>query len=280
MVNNKIFDLRPVSELFAIVKNDFRQLDDEGLVDEGTLIKVVMACNDKLGIPIREIKQVCFEVENYKAKLPANFEKLYYAAAVTATNGIVHKMVNPFDNKFDRDVLYEAELDRDSLGGTDHYNVTIKKKGNVQVYNSGGFIKLDVDPRSKDSCHISCPNLKKQGRYTIEIRDGYIITPFRSGEIYMMYLATMCDDEGNLLYPFHPLITPYYEWALKEKIIMDAVFNSDGDYSGKLKLAQSERLKAWLDAFNITTDKGYGEYVEYQRRKELSWYNQYFKYFQ
>lgn len=79
MVNNKTFELRPVSELFSIVKNDLKKLDDEGLIDTGTLIKTVMHCNDRLGIQIREVKQVCIPVVEFKAKLPLNFEKLYFA---------------------------------------------------------------------------------------------------------------------------------------------------------------------------------------------------------
>lgn len=280
MVNDKMFEHRPVSELFSIVKNDLRRLDDEGLIDEGTLIKTVMYCNDKLGIGIREIREVCIPVQEYKAKLPLNFDKLYYVAAVSCTNTMIHSMVNPFNNNFDRDIIYEAELDRGSLGNTDHYNVTIKREQNISIHNYQSFTSLDVSPTGGASCHISCPNTRKKGKYTVSIRDGHIETPFRSGELYVMYIANMCDDEGNLLFPFHPKITPYYEWAIKEKVLMDAVFNSEGDYTNLLKLSQNERVKAWLEAYDITTEKGYGEYVTQQKKKELGWYNQYFKFFQ
>lgn len=280
MINNKTFEHRPISELMAIVRRDFRQLNDEGMIDEGRVIKTIMYCNDKLGIPIREIKQVCLPVVENRAKLPLNFEKLYFAAALSATNTMISNMRNPFNNNFDRDVIYEADLDRGTLGCVESYAVTIKRTENVTVHSCQNFIALDVHPQSFSLCHPYCPNTKKKGKYTIEIRDDEIITPFRSGEIYLMYLGTMEDAEGNLLFPFHPMITPYYEWSIKEKVLMDAIFNSDGNYAELLKLAQAERVKAWIDAFNITTEKGYGEYVDLQRKKELGWYNLYFKYFQ
>ena len=280
MVNGKLFEHRPIKELMAIVRQDFRQLDDEGLIDEGTIIKVVMACNDRLGIPLREIKEVCIQVEDFKANLPKNFEKLYYVAAVTASNSMMVKMADPFDNKFDRDVIYKAELDRESLGCVENYQVTILKPHSPIKCFVGGFTTLDVDPSSFTRCHVSCPNMKKKGKYTVSIDTDHIHTGFRCGELYMMYLGTMEDEDGNILFPFHPLITPYYEWSVKEKILMDAVFNSDGNYGDRLKLAQQERVKAWLDAFSITMDKGYGEYTDHQRKKELGWYNQWFKYFQ
>lgn len=280
MVNNKNFEHRPMKELMAIVRQDFRKLDDEGLIDEGNLIKVVMYCNERLGIGIKEIQQSCIPVEDYKAKLPINFEKLYYTFALRATNSIVASMRNPFSNNFDRDIIYEAELDRESLGNPDAYSVTIKREENVTIHHRGEWIGLDVSPDSFSECHVSCPNMKKKGKYTISIQDGYIITPFRSGELYIMYVATMCDEIGNLLFPFHPMITPYYEWSIKEKVIMDGIFNSDIVDGNLLQLAQREKVKAWLDAYDMTTSKGFGEYVAMQRKKELGWYNEYFKFFQ
>jgi len=277
---SRIFDYRPIFELMAIVRNDLKEMDDMGLIDEGVVVKTILACNDRLGIPIRDVRQVCIPVEEFKAKLPLNFEKLYFAAAIKATNTMVHGLRNPFDNSFDRDVIYEADLDRGSFGNAQSYSVTIKRVDNVTIHNTSTLVGLDVSPQSFSLCHISCPNMRKKGQHTISIQDGFIHTPFRSGELYLMYLGTMQDEAGNILFPFHPLITPYYEWSVKEKILMDAVFNSDGNYGDRFKLAQQERVKAWLDAYNITTEKGYGEYVDMQKRKELKWYNEWFKYFQ
>lgn len=279
MVNNKTFEFRPVSELLSMVKNDFKKLDDEGLVDDGALIKVIMACNDRLGIPIREVKQVCIPVMDYKAKLPLNFEKLYFASALTVTNTVIHNQQNPFANNFDRDIIYSAGLDRETLGNTENYSVTVKRESTTTIHNFGNWVTLSIDPKSGTHCHNNCPNMRRPGKYQITITDEEIQTPFRSGEIYLMYLGTMQDEEGNILFPLHPLITPYYEWSLKERILMNVIFNSDGDYANLLKLAQAERVKAWLDAYSITTDRGYGEYVDSQRKRELGWYNEYFKFF-
>ena len=282
-INDKLFEHRPIGDLMAIVRQDLRKFNDEGLIDEGTVIKTVQWCNDKLGIPIREIKQVCLTIGDYKGKLPLNFEKLYYTAAIKATNTSIVAGRDPFNNNFDRDIIYEAELDRGSLGNPKSYSVTINRVRNVTIHNTTTLTNLDVDASSVPFCHPACPNTKKKGKYTVEIRDGHIFTPFRSGELYIMYLSTMCDDQGNVLFPFNPMITPWYEWVVKEKVVTDAIFNSDinkEDADYLLKLAQLNKTKAWLDAYDITTTKAYGEHVESQRKKELGWYNQYFKYFQ
>lgn len=278
-INNKNFEHRPIAELMAIVRQDFRKMDDEGLIDEGTVIKTIMYCNDRLGVGIREIKQGCIPVEEFRAKLPLNFEKLFFAAALKATGTMTTIGRNPFNNNFDRDVIYEAELAREDFGDTPFYGVTIKRPTTVTVHSCGEWTSLHIGPTSQSLCHPGCPNTKFRGKYEVEIVDGHIVTPFRCGELYIMYVATMQDDQGNLLFPFHPMITPYYEWSIKEKLIMDAIFNSDTTDAALLQLAQREKTKAWLDAYDMTTSKAFGEYVQMQRKKELGWYNQYFSWF-
>lgn len=283
MINNKIFDHRPVNELFAIVKNDLSKLDSEGLIDDGVLIKTVMHCNDKLGIPIREIREIAIPVENYKAKLPLDLEKIFYVCALNCTNTISFETTNPFDNNFDHDIIYEASLDRQSLGCVDNYQVIVKRESKMNVYNYGSWVQLGVMPDSSSYCHRDCPNLRKPGKHQVSIKNDEIQTPFRSGLLYIMYLGSMKDTEGNILFPFHPLITPWYEWSLKYKVLIDAAFNSDmnpDELKLLMQITTKEKTASWLDAFNFTTDRSYNEFLDQQKRKELSWYNTYFKYFQ
>jgi hypothetical protein len=280
MINNRTFEHRPISELMAIVKNDFTKFDQEGLIDEGTLIKTVMYCNDKLGIPVREVREAAITVVDNKAQLPVDFEKLFYVAALQCSNTTTVSGRNPFDNNFDQTAIYDACVDRETLGCADNYQVVIKRETGPVRYNYNTWTQLGIIG-SSDQLHIDCPNKKKKGTYDVTIKDGYFYTPFRTGTLYIMYLGMMKDGEGNITFPFHPIITPYYEWMIKEKILSDAVFNSDAPNIGELlNRAERERVKAWIDAFNFTTDRGYGEYVNTQRKKELGWYNQWFKFFQ
>lgn len=279
-INDKTFDHRPIEELMAIVKNDFRKFDAENLIDEGNLIKTVMYCNDKLGIPIREVREVAIPVEDFKGELPKDFEKIYYVCGLQCSNTAVRIDKNPFDNNVDQDVIYNAHLNRDQLGCVENYQVVVERKSKEIVYRYGEWTTLEISPSSHKHCHIDSPNKRKHGKYQVEINDDHIKTPFRSGILYIMYIGMMKDENGNITFPFHPMITPYYEWTIKEKILMDMIFNSDGNVGDMLKLAQQERLKAWLDAFNFTTEKGYGEFVQYQKKKELGWYNRWFKYLQ
>lgn len=280
MINNTTIEQRPMSDLIAIVKNDLHKFDAEGFIDEGKLIKTVMYCNDKLGVNIRELRELAIPVNEFRAELPLDFEKLFYTCALKATNTRIAELTNPFDNNFDSDVVYDAYLDRESLGSVENYKVVIKKETNIEVHQYGSWIQLDVDQSSKPHCHIDCPNKSRKGKYTIHIKDGHIETPFKCGMLYIVYIGTMMDHDGNITFPFHPMITPWYEWSIKEKVLSDMIFNSDSSNIGELyKLAQRERQLAWIDAFNFSTEKSYGQFVETQRKKELGWYHEWFRYF-
>jgi hypothetical protein len=160
MVNDKVFEHRPMSELISIVRNDFRKFDAEGLIDEGTLIKTVLYCNDKLGIPIREIREVAIPVEDFKAELPLDFEKLYFVCALQATNTMVSCQRSPFDNNVDTSIIYEARLDRESLGCVENYQVIVNRITNTTVHHFGTWTQLDI-AKNDPFCHIDCPNKRK-----------------------------------------------------------------------------------------------------------------------
>ncbi len=281
MINNSNIELLPMSNLIAIVKNDLSKWDAEGFIDEGRLIKTVMQCNERLGLSVREIREIALPVNEFECDVPLDLEKLFYVCALKATNTMVSGLKNPFDNSFDSDIIYDAHLDKETLGGVDNYQVIIKRESNVEVHQYGSWIQLDIDKSSDPICHIDCPNTKKKGKYSIQIKNGKIITPFRSGMLYIMYVGSMKDREGNITFPFHPMITPYYEATIKEEILSDMLFNSDANNISELyKLAEQQRKLAWIDAFNFSTEKEYGYYVNLQKKKELGWYHQYFRYFQ
>lgn len=283
MVNNKLFELRPITQLTDIVKTSFRKFNAEGLIDDGEIVKQVLWCNDKLGLPIREIREAAIPVIDFKAKLPLDFEKVFFTCALRASNTLVTAGVNPFDNNFDRDVIYDAHLNREALGNVNNYQVVIKRDTQVTIHNFGTWVQLDIDNQSDKFCHMDCPNRRRKGRHTITIKDGEIHTPFRAGTIYLLYIGMMKDENGTITFPFHSMITPWYEWNIKYNIIVDAIFNSDiGREEAEYfrKLAEKEKSQAWADAYNFTFEKGFGEYVKSERRKELGWYNTWFKPFQ
>lgn len=294
MINGKNLEHRPISDLMTIVRRDLKKLNAMGLIDEGSCVKTIMSCNATLGIPIREIRQICIPIDDYKGQLPLDFEKLYYACFHADTKLLVYNMRNPFDNKVDADAIYEARVQSGYFEGKEKVTINIARRHDllindlendrfqdVTVSEMTSWKGLDVAKISEKHCFPGCPIVKHKGRPTLIINDDNTIeVSIKKGVLYVMYVANMKDSEGRLLFPFHEKITPWYEWAVKEKVIMDAIFNLEGqEFAGLLKIAKQERGLAWIDAFNATTDKALGAHSKSERQKELKWYNQYFKYF-
>ena len=146
----------------------------------------------------------------------------------------------------------------------------------VRTYTT--WYELKLSPSSYVYTDSNCINRTQRGKFTIDITDEQILLPFREGELYLMYHADLVDDDGNTLIPFHPMITNWYEWCVKEKILIDMMFNSDSDVANKLKFAQSEKIKAYTDAFDFTFTPEYTELQDIQKRKEMNMWKQYFKY--
>ncbi len=267
-----------LDELMASVKEDFRMYDDMGLIDHSRIIKTVMWCNERLGIPIHQMKETFLTIRDYKVALPLNFWKVNYVCAIETGSFGIAAYRYPFDNTVTEQMKADAEMCTYVEGcQTKCSPLIIKRVHNIVVQRYTHWHELSLSRNSSKFADKYCFN-KPGGKYTIDIDEEEITVPFREGELYFRYLSSMEDDDGNIIIPFHPLITTWYEWCVKEKILQDLLFNSDDpDVITKLKLAQQEKSKFWLDAWNFQLEPGYKEVQQYQAQKEANYYAKYFK---
>lgn len=276
MVNNKAYEFITLDSLLSSVRAEMKAYEDMGLIDENNLIKVVMKCNEKLGLVFSEMKQVILDVEDFKTHLPLDFYKVFYMCALDIRHFSVNNLTNPWNNTVDQTITYEADIKRGIIGRDDKTTVIYKKSGSEYIQNYTYWYEMGLSKYRMDKCHHLSP-LKSTGNYVADIVDDELVLPFREGEMYMMYLAAMRDEQGNVLVPFHPLITPWYEWCIKEKVFTDVIMNSDDtNVIEKYKLAQKKMDEAWLDAWNFTSDRTYREMIADKKQRELRWYSQYF----
>ena len=70
---------RTFDQLLEDVTVDFRTYALEGMIEPQQLIKVATRVNYDLGLKIHRTKEDVIEVENKKAKLPADFKYMNYA---------------------------------------------------------------------------------------------------------------------------------------------------------------------------------------------------------
>jgi hypothetical protein len=117
-----------LQQLLASVKGDLPSLKDSGFIDEGNVVKTVMWCNEKLGIPVRKVKETTLNIRNYQVDLPVDFQKVIYVAALyNSSFGTAHYK-DPFMNSHDQTKMCELDIQEFVNGGNTEYVKKIRTR--------------------------------------------------------------------------------------------------------------------------------------------------------
>jgi hypothetical protein len=259
---------RTFDQLLADVTIDFSTQALEGMVEPQQLIRVATRVNYDLGLKIHRTKEYLLEVEHNKAKLPTDFKYLNYAFVCdefkitntfpsgTHVDTTQTKYVpapdggdtGPCDDPTCKDVCVVENCPTEENGKT-VYNeyMVIQYMGAEQYRTSTRFYPLRIKDNTA-SIQCDCPNINIQAIDVAEIKDGYLLTNFTTGKVYINYQGAMEDDEGNLLVLDHPYCNEYYEYAIKQRILENMLFNGEqvsqkiSYIEGKLRAARNNAL--------------------------------------
>jgi hypothetical protein len=283
--NNYSLKYRTFNQLFEDVTIDFKNYALEGVINPQTLIKVARKCNYDLGFRIYKTRQAILEVEHGKVRLPDDFHIINFAVvcgestvteALPQGTHIEERLVAP-------DYVCEPgqpstcatppsdpcndPIDPcnnvDPCTGTcitkcgDEYQLIQKIRTRTHTYKTSFHLCItDNEYTCQDSCTnnltpTGVSGLMSNGRGPIDqasIEQGWLITNFDSGKVYVNYTGDMIDGEGNVMVPDHEMINEYYEYALKERILENLVMNGEsvGErynlIAGKLRASRNYAL--------------------------------------
>ena len=243
---------RTFDQLLESVKVDFNTYDMEGMIEPQQLIKVAIRVNYDLGIRIQRTNTTIIDVENSKAQLPSDFSTLCYAAVCgkyTVNNTLPSGThidttqpkytpepgyTGPCDDPECKDVCVIRECDQDYM--------VIQRIGPSTYREYSTFHPLRISDISNAYCENECPNLGITSRDYAEIKDGFLLTNFTSGKVFLSYSATMENQGGELLVLDHPYCNEYYEYAIKERILENMIFAGE-QVVNQLQFIQ-QRLRA------------------------------------
>jgi hypothetical protein len=137
----------------------------------------------------------------------------------------------------------------------DYYQLIQKVKYTTRTYTE--FMPIYIKPGKQIDC--DCPNTKIRAGAYAEIKNGFINAGFENGTVYINYQALMQDNDGNLLVLDHPMITEYYEYALKERILENLFMNGETGLEGKLQLIAAKLRIARVNALSIVRTPNFSE---------------------
>lgn len=271
------------------VKEDLHLYDDNNLINEDRLIKIVLKCSEDIGERIHQSKQCRIIVKNYKAPLPFDFWKIenLYGLSCTQSFNLASGILGA------RQFTFTEEKEGLEAEGLEQ----IRYMGIIPTDCSKPMHVSSVDPKFfertenkrifplvlsnnvKNKClpYSACNNW--QGQFEVDLDDKEFTFSFKEGEVFLSYLGALVDEDDNILIPLHPLLTPFYEYALKKKILEDLLLNSDADVERKLAYVKEEFRGAKYDAINFILSPKANQFAKMKKKYEMEFYNKWFKAF-
>jgi hypothetical protein len=280
---------RTFDQLFEDVSIDFATYTLEGMVQPQQLIKVATRVNYDLGLRIHRTKQVILDIEHGKARLPYDFAYLNYAFRCGEYT-IADRLPSGTHIETFNDVPYvpapgesgpcEDPECRDvcvikTCADTHEYQL-VQKIGPVKYRTFTAFRPLRIKTVNKYVC--DCPNINEQAYDIAEIKDGFMLTTFETGKVYISYQGAMEDNEGNLLVLDHPYCNEYYEYALKQRILENMVFAGE-NVSNQLGLVENRLRAARNNALSFINTPDFKELQEVWRINRKAQYHNYYNMF-
>lgn len=258
------------------VSVDFPTIHQEGMIEPAQLIKVAQRVTYDLGLRIHQEKTATVEVERKRGRLPDDFQVLNFAMLC-----LRYVVEEPVLHGTQTEEVFVCPLPED-VNPCDcnpkpcltkcgqHMVLKQTFKSQVRTYDSFGPIQL------KDGKELSpgCPNLLHRSANEAHIRNGWLYTNFDCGTVFISYMGAMEDENGHLLVPDHPLLNEYYEYAIKQRVLENMVFEGE-PVSDKLGLIEQRLRAARNNALSIVNTPDFEEYrkiIEANRKYMLDRY--------
>lgn len=178
------------------------------------------------------------------------------------------------------DLIFMAQ----SGGTSNNAEIVSTPQGSAVVtYNTNGrreeFTTL-IPMRIEKSKSVSadCFNLNSHDFHAAVIKNGFLVTNFDEGTVYINYQSMMEDDQGNLLVMDHPLANEYYEYAIKQRIY-ENMYMSGENVLNYLQLVEQRLRVARNNALSFVNTPDFRELRKVWEMNRKAQYHNYYNMF-
>jgi len=281
---------RTFSQLMDDISIDFSTYALEGMIEPQQLIKVAQRVNYDLGLIIHRTKQVIVDIEHGRGQLPSDFKYVNYAFRCGSYK-INASMPSGTHVETFNDVPYVPAPGEKSPCSTDDtckdvcVIKTCNDKKSYQLVQRIGpdqyrcfdhWTQLRIQDVNDAVCY--CPSLGAQALDIAEVRDGYLITTFKTGKVYLSYQGAMEDSAGDLLVLDHPYCNEYYEYAVKQRILENMVWQGE-NVSQQLNLIEGRLRGARNNALTFVNTPDFKEMRKVWTMNRRAQYHNYYNMF-
>jgi len=143
-------------------------------------------------------------------------------------------------------------------------------------YESKKLIQMRID-KSK-SVSADCINLQSRASFAGYIKNGFLVTNFDEGVVFINYQSLMEDDQGNLLVMDHPLVNEFYEYAIKQRIY-ENLFMGGENVSAFIQLVEQRLRAARNNAISFVNTPNFREMQRTWEMNRKAMYHKYYNMF-
>jgi len=263
---------KKASIILTQVAEDLSSYDDAGQIDPTKFYKILRRCNATLGLKLNPEKQAMVTVKNFKARLPEDFTVLNFAFLcqvkkinVTLPSGFHIELQNSFNWKLKDGscCLFEKQFE----------TVIIQKcEEKFQEFSKFDIVRVT----SNSSCTDQCPNFFSRSTSTITVKDGWIITNFRDGDLYLDYVGSMEDEDGDLLVLDDPNVEAYYEASVINQFFKLLYRNKEQDVQQLYLDSVRDLERTKISAIKYVNMPEYTEVRDLFQAQRIRLWNKYF----
>lgn len=292
-MSNYTLKYRTYDQLLAEIQTDFKRHYLEDFINPQEFIKVAKRCNYELGLRVFKTREVMLEVENNRAKLPNNFNVLNFAF-IMSSHSITEPLISGThveDVKIGKtynpgvwDTPDTCHTDTPPTApalscchdcGHQYTSCSCKPVADVSLNCKGEFMTLvqtfKYHTRKWTEFHSirivdggdvidpDCPNKKWQSRNTAYIKNGFIYTSFKTGQLYVNYQGIMEDEEGNILVPDHDMLNEFYEYAIKQRVLENMIMNGETVNGNQIQIIEQRLRAARNNAMSLVNTPNFNE---------------------
>jgi len=304
---------RTFDQLLDDVRVDFQNFQLENMIEPQQMIKVAKRVTYDLGLRVFMTKEAVLEVNHGKVKLPDDFfslnfaficdEQTYRSPVISGTH-VEERPINPVKYQCappevidvcNNPSVIETPLSCEPCeepfdACTTKPCVKLNCKGEkfelIEITRTETKTYKRMIPLTIEANGITvdcdCPNVQWKCPSSAFIRDNYLYTSFDCGKVYINYQGALENEDGQLLVVDHDLLNEYYEYAIKERILENLLFN-DEPVDKKLQLVQQKLRLARINALSLVNTPNFAEFKaiwELNRKAQYSKYYDMFKSYQ
>ena len=278
MVQYPLLKYITFEQLMNSIEQDLELYSTENMIDRQRLIKIVKEVNADLGIKINKETDALLEVKNKRVELPLNFRYLQAIFLCEATGKrrrpgiggdyVEQQSLNPFMQDLP---CYASGTVCPTGSFTDSCGKCYILGRHPQAEEETEYMitsPVRLTQRALSTCgQRNCLGHDDRLSYEVDINEGIILTNFEKGTLYISYLSEMVDEENNILVMDHPLVRPYYEYAIKKRLMENWFLTNDAEVGQKLTYLIQMMQQARLQAHNYVNGIGYNEVVNHWNNK-------------